>query len=45
MSNLTAYRVAPQMEFKAAQELRDHGIKARVPRERDVKRKTPIARG
>lgn len=42
---LSAYRVAPQMEFKAAQELREAGIRAYVPRDRDAKRRPPLARG
>ena len=45
MTHLTAYRVAPQMERKARDELHQHGIKARLPRERDCKGRTPIARG
>lgn len=34
---LTAYRVAPQMEFKAANELREDGHRAYVPRSRNRK--------
>lgn len=34
MSTLTAYRTAPQKELKAAQELREAGHKAYVPRQR-----------
>ena len=46
MSNrLFAYRVAPQMEFKAAKELRDAGIRAYVPRVPGAKRREPVARG
>lgn len=46
MSNrLTAYRVPPQMEFKAAKELREHGHRAYVPRDLADKRRPPIARG
>ena len=45
MSTLTVYRTAPQQEFKAAQELRDHGIRAYVPRDHTVKRRAPVARG
>ena len=45
MTTLTAYRTAPQQEFKAAQELRDHGIRAYVPRDHTVKRRAPVARG
>lgn len=42
---LNAYRVPPQMEFKAAAELRQAGIRAYVPRDHGSPRKTPIARG
>ena len=46
MSNtLNAYRVPPQMEFKAAAELRQAGIRAYVPRDHGSPRKAPIARG
>lgn len=45
MSTLTAYRVPPQLEFKAARELRDAGIRAYVPRDTTSKRKAPVARG
>ncbi len=45
MTTLTAYRVAPNTERKARDELHQHGIKARLPRERDCKGRTPIARG
>ena len=45
MTTLTAFRVAPQMEFRAAREIREAGGKAYVPRDRSQKRKTPVARG
>jgi transcription antitermination factor NusG len=45
MSRLTAYRVPPQMEFKAARELRENGHRAYVPRDLADKRRPPIARG
>jgi len=45
MSQLIAYRVPPQQEFKAARELREHGHKAYVPRDLADKRKPPVARG
>lgn len=46
MSNrLIAYRVPPQMEFKAARELREHGHRAYVPRDLADKRRPPVARG
>ena len=45
MTTLTAFRVAPQMEFKAAREIREAGGRAYVPRDRTEKRKTPTARG
>lgn len=44
-ATLTAYRVPPQMEFKAAKELRDNGHRAYLPTERQGKRKSPVARG
>lgn len=37
-TTLTAYRVAPQSEHKAAKELREHGIKAYLPRLRKRRR-------
>ena len=46
MSNsLSAYRVPPMMERKAAQELRDAGSRAYLPRDRNDPRRSPIARG
>lgn len=45
MSTITAYRVPPQMEFKAARELRQAGNRAYLPTERHGKRKAPVARG
>ncbi len=45
MSRLTAYRVPPQQEFRAARELREHGHRAYVPRDLADKRRPPIARG
>lgn len=44
-ATLTAYRVPPLMEFKAAKELRNAGHKAYLPTERQGKRKAPVARG
>lgn len=41
MSTLIAYRTPPNAEHKAAQELREHGIRAYVPRDRGAKR-SPI---
>lgn len=38
MSTLTAFRTAPQKEHKAAQELREAGHKAYVPRQRTRRR-------
>jgi len=38
MSTLIVHRVAPNQEHKAAQELREHGIRAYVPRDRGSKR-------
>lgn len=38
MSNLIVYRTSPNAEHRAAAELRDAGIKARVPRDRNGKR-------
>lgn len=40
MSHLTAYRVAPQMEFKAADELRQHGIRHELLTEQITTRRT-----
>ena len=46
MSNrLIAYRVPPQMELKAARELRENGHRAYVPRDLADKRRPPVARG
>lgn len=45
MSTLTAYRVPPLHEWKAARELREAGIKAYVPRDHAAKRRAPVARG
>ena len=45
MTTLAAYRVPPMHEWKAAAELRDHGIRAYVPRNPDASRREPIARG
>jgi len=46
MSNtLSAYRVPPMMERKAAQELREAGSRAYLPRDRNDPRRSPIARG
>jgi len=45
MTTLAAYRVPPLCEWKAARELRDHGIRAYVPRNPDASRREPIARG
>lgn len=45
MTTLAAFRVAPQMEFKAAEEFRQHNIRAYVPRDPAAKRKSPVARG
>ena len=45
MSQLIAYRVPPQMEIKAARELRENGFRAYVPRDLADKRKPPVARG
>jgi hypothetical protein len=45
MSTLSAYRVPPLHEWKAARELRDHGIRAYVPRDPASDRKAPAARG
>jgi hypothetical protein len=45
MTQLSAYRVPPLHEWKAARELRDHGIKAYVPRDPGSDRKAPLARG
>ena len=42
---LAAYRVPPLHEWKAAQELREAGIRAYVPREATASRKAPVARG
>jgi hypothetical protein len=45
MTTLAAYRVPPLCEWKAARELREHGIRAYVPPDHTAKRKSPIARG
>ncbi len=45
MTTLSAYRVPPLCERKAAQELREHGVRAYVPRDRNDRRRSPIARG
>jgi hypothetical protein len=45
MTTLAAYRVPPMCEWKAAQELREAGVKAYVPRDPGAKRKIPLARG
>lgn len=45
MTRLTAYRVPPQQEFKAARELRENGCRAYLPTEVVRKRKSPVARG
>lgn len=46
MSNtISAYRVPPMMERKAAQELREAGSRAYLPRDRNDPRRSPIARG
>lgn len=45
MSILIAYRTAPQMERKAAQELRQAGIRACVPRDLSASKRNPTARG
>lgn len=45
MSQLSAYRVPPQMERKAAAELRQAGIKAYLPRDRNHPRRPPMAPG
>lgn len=44
-ATITAFRVPPQQEFKAAKELRDNGHRAYLPTERQGKRKAPVARG
>ncbi len=38
MATLIVHRVAPNQEHKAAQEFREHGIRAYVPRDRGSKR-------
>lgn len=38
MTTLTAYRVAPNSEHRAARELREAGIRAYVPRDRSTRR-------
>lgn len=45
MTTLAAYRVPPLCEWKAAQELREAGVRAYVPRDPAANRKTPVARG
>lgn len=45
MTTLTAFKVPPQQEFKAAKELRQAGHRAYLPTERQGKRKAPVARG
>jgi hypothetical protein len=45
MDTLSAYRVPPMMERKAAQELREAGSRAYLPRDRNDPRRSPIARG
>jgi transcription antitermination factor NusG len=42
---LSAYRVPPLQEFRAAKELRQAGHRAYLPTERQGKRKAPVARG
>jgi hypothetical protein len=45
MTTLAAYRVPPMCEWKAAQELREAGVRAYVPRDPAASRKAPVARG
>jgi hypothetical protein len=45
MTTLAAYRVPPLCEWKAAQELRESGVRAYVPRDPAASRKAPVARG
>jgi hypothetical protein len=45
MTTLAAYKVPPLCEWKAAQELREAGVRAYVPRDPGTKRKAPVARG
>lgn len=45
MTTLAAYRVPPMCEWKAAQELRESGVRAYVPRDPAANRKAPVARG
>lgn len=44
-THLIAYRTAPQMERKAAAELRQAGIKACIPLDLSAGRRAPTARG
>ena len=45
MTTLAAYRVPPMCEWKAAQALREAGVRAYVPRDPAASRKAPVARG
>lgn len=45
MTTLAAYRVPPLHEWRAAQELREAGVRAYVPRDPAAVRKAPLARG
>jgi len=45
MTTISAYRVPPLQEFRAAKELRQAGHRAYLPTERNGKRKSPVARG
>lgn len=45
MTTLSAYRVPPLQEFRAAKELRQAGHRSYLPTERHGKRKAPVARG